>query len=84
MSSTSASGAGFIGASDLSASRLSRSARSAKTAAYIGVSPRPSNSLYRRLARASGEAVLIDYGLAHHRDLPDLLQEEFRLLLGLV
>ena len=32
--------------------------------------------------RASGEAVLIDFGLAHHRNLPDLLQEEFRLPYG--
>ena len=39
---------------------------------------KPSNILFR----ATGEAVLIDYGLAHHRDLPDLLQEEFRLPYG--
>jgi serine/threonine protein kinase len=39
---------------------------------------KPSNVLFR----PSGEAVLIDYGLAHHRDLPDLLQEEFRLPYG--
>ncbi len=32
--------------------------------------------------RASGEAVLIDYGLSHHNQLPDLLQEEFRLPYG--
>ena len=29
--------------------------------------------------RPSGEAVLIDFGLSHHNQLPDLLQEEFRL-----
>ena len=39
---------------------------------------KPSNIMFR----PSGEAVLIDYGLAHHRDLPDLLQEEFRLPYG--
>jgi serine/threonine protein kinase len=32
--------------------------------------------------RESGEAVLIDYGLAHHNHLPDLLQEEFRVPFG--
>ena len=26
--------------------------------------------------------MLIDYGLAHHRELPDLMQEEFRLPYG--
>ena len=39
---------------------------------------KPSNILFR----PSGEAVLIDYGLAHHRMLPDLMQEEFRLPYG--
>ena len=39
---------------------------------------KPSNIMFR----ASGEAVLIDFGLAHHRNLPDLLQEEFRLPYG--
>ena len=39
---------------------------------------KPSSILFR----ASGEAVLIDYGLSHHRQLPDLLQEEFRLPYG--
>src|SRR3954468_2017148 len=32
--------------------------------------------------RPSGEAVLIDFGLSHHSQLPDLLQEEFRLPYG--
>ena len=32
--------------------------------------------------RPSGEAVLIDFGLSHHNQLPDLLQEEFRLPYG--
>jgi serine/threonine protein kinase len=39
---------------------------------------KPSNIMFR----PSGEAVLVDYGLAHHRDLPDLMQEEFRLPYG--
>ena len=36
---------------------------------------KPSSILFR----PSGEAVLIDFGLSHHNQLPDLLQEEFRL-----
>jgi eukaryotic-like serine/threonine-protein kinase len=39
---------------------------------------KPSNIMFR----PSGEAVLIDYGLAHHQALPDLMQEEFRLPYG--
>jgi serine/threonine protein kinase len=39
---------------------------------------KPSNIMFR----PSGEAVLIDFGLAHHRDLPDLMHEEFRLPYG--
>jgi nucleotide-binding universal stress UspA family protein len=39
---------------------------------------KPSSVLFR----ASGEAVLIDFGLAHHNELPDLLAEEFRLPMG--
>jgi nucleotide-binding universal stress UspA family protein len=39
---------------------------------------KPSNIMFR----PSGEAVLIDFGLAHHNQLPDLLQEEFRLPYG--
>jgi eukaryotic-like serine/threonine-protein kinase len=34
------------------------------------------------MLRSSGEAVLIDFGLSHHNQLPDLLQEEFRLPYG--
>jgi eukaryotic-like serine/threonine-protein kinase len=34
------------------------------------------------LIRPSGEAVLIDFGLSHHNQLPDLLQEEFRIPYG--
>jgi nucleotide-binding universal stress UspA family protein len=32
--------------------------------------------------RPSGECALIDFGLSHHNQLPDLLQEEFRLPYG--
>jgi serine/threonine protein kinase len=39
---------------------------------------KPSNVM----TRASGEAVLIDFGLSRHDQLPDLLAEEFHLPLG--
>jgi nucleotide-binding universal stress UspA family protein len=39
---------------------------------------KPSNIL----TRANGEAVLIDFGLSHHTQLPDLMEEEFRLPYG--
>ena len=39
---------------------------------------KPSNIMFR----PSGEAVLLDFGLAYHDQLPDLLQEEFRLPYG--
>lgn len=39
---------------------------------------KPSNVMFR----PSGEAVLIDFGLAHHDQLPDLMQEEFKLPYG--
>lgn len=39
---------------------------------------KPSNVMFRE----SGEAVLIDYGLARHLELPDLMDEEFRLPYG--
>jgi non-specific serine/threonine protein kinase/protein-serine/threonine kinase len=39
---------------------------------------KPSSIMFRD----SGEAVLIDFGLSHHAQLPDLLQEEFRLPYG--
>lgn len=39
---------------------------------------KPSSVVFRE----NGIAVLIDYGLAHHNHMPDLLAEEFRLPLG--
>lgn len=39
---------------------------------------KPSNLL----RRPTGEIVLIDYGLSHHDELPDLMGEEFRLPYG--
>jgi eukaryotic-like serine/threonine-protein kinase len=39
---------------------------------------KPSNILFR----PSGEAVLIDFGLSHHTQLPDLMAEQFRLPYG--
>ncbi len=39
---------------------------------------KPSSIMFRE----SGEAVLIDFGLSHHNQLPDLLQEEFRIPYG--
>ena len=39
---------------------------------------KPTNALYR----ASGDAVLIDFGLAHHSHYPDLLAEELRFPVG--
>lgn len=39
---------------------------------------KPSNVMFRE----TGEAVLVDYGLARHLHLPDLMDEEFRLPYG--
>ncbi|HEY6240048.1 MAG TPA: bifunctional serine/threonine-protein kinase/universal stress protein [Burkholderiales bacterium] len=39
---------------------------------------KPTNVLYR----AGGEAVIVDFGLAHHSHFPDLLSEELRFPVG--
>lgn len=39
---------------------------------------KPSNIMFR----PGGEAVLIDFGLSHHDQLPDLMHEEFRVPFG--
>lgn len=44
----------------------------------IHLDVKPSNIMFR----SNGDAVLIDFGLSHHRQLPDLMQEEFRLPYG--
>ena len=44
----------------------------------IHLDVKPSNIMFRE----TGEAVLLDFGLSHHGQLPDLMQEEFRLPFG--
>jgi nucleotide-binding universal stress UspA family protein len=34
------------------------------------------------MLRPSGDVVLLDFGLSHHQQLPDLMQEEFRIPFG--
>ncbi len=44
----------------------------------IHLDVKPSNIMFR----STGEAVLLDFGLSHHDQLPDLMQEEFRVPFG--
>jgi serine/threonine protein kinase len=44
----------------------------------IHLDVKPSNIMFR----PTGDAVLLDFGLSHHDQLPDLVQEEFRLPFG--
>ncbi len=44
----------------------------------IHLNVKPSNVMFR----STREAVLLDFGLSHHDQLPDLMQEEFRLPFG--
>lgn len=44
----------------------------------IHLDVKPSNIMFR----PSGEAVLLDFGLSHHDQLPDLMQAEFRVPFG--
>jgi nucleotide-binding universal stress UspA family protein len=49
----------------------------------IHLDVKPSNVMVRTRADGSeGDAVLIDFGLARHDSLPDLLEEEFELPMG--
>ncbi|MFN4141111.1 protein kinase domain-containing protein [Aestuariivirga sp.] len=58
--------------------RIADALQSLHEQGVIHLDIKPSNIMFR----PGGEAVLIDYGLAHHRALPDLMQEEFRLPYG--
>lgn len=58
--------------------RIADALQSIHDQGVVHLDVKPSNIMFR----PSGEAVLIDFGLAHHRALPDLMQEEFRLPYG--
>jgi eukaryotic-like serine/threonine-protein kinase len=58
--------------------RIADALQSLHDQSVVHLDVKPSNIMFR----PSGEAVLIDFGLAHHLALPDLMQEEFRLPYG--
>lgn len=58
--------------------KIADAAESLHRQRVIHLDIKPSNVMFR----GSGEAVLIDYGLSRHLDLPDLMAEEFRLPYG--
>ena len=58
--------------------RVAQAVQSLHRQNVIHLDIKPSNIMLR----PSGEAVLIDYGLSRHEELPDLMQEEFRLPYG--
>jgi nucleotide-binding universal stress UspA family protein len=58
--------------------RIADAAESLHRQRVVHLDIKPSNVMFRD----SGEAVLIDYGLSRHLDLPDLMAEEFRLPYG--
>ena len=60
------------------AARIADALQSLHDQGVLHLDLKPSNIMFR----PTGEAVMIDFGLAHHRDLPDLMQEEFRLPYG--
>lgn len=69
-----------LGYSDVAAlgSRIAAALQDLHRQNVIHLDVKPSNIMLR----PGGEAVLIDFGLSHHRQLPDLMQEEFRLPYG--
>ena len=59
-------------------SRVASAIHDLHTQHVIHLDVKPSNIMFR----PAGEAVLIDFGLSRHDQLPDLLAEQFRLPMG--